>query len=183
MKEVFWLEKYTADPLAEFPQALPEPDPDALSSLMFTSGTSGDGLKAAMITQRAILADVIGPVPLCVPGDRLLSLLPIHHCFEIFVGQMKYLYLGATICVNDSMANLIPNLTRFGITIVVAVPALANMLAAFIAQGLKTHTIDEVRKMLGGRLRRITIGGASASKEVIETLGLAGITTLTSFVL
>ena len=89
---------------------------------------------------------------------------------------MKYLYLGATICVNDSMANLIPNLTRFGITIVVAVPALANMLAAFIAQGLKTHTIDEVKKMLGGRLRRITIGGASASKEVIETLGLAGIT-------
>lgn len=176
VKDVLWLEEYTAEPLPEFPPALPEPDPDALSSLMFTSGTSGDGLKAAMITQRAILADVTGPVPLCVPGDRLLSLLPIHHCFEIFVGQMKYLYLGATICVNDSMANLIPNLTRFGITIVVAVPALANMLAAFIAQGLKTHTIDEVKKMLGGRLRRITIGGASASKEVIETLGLAGIT-------
>ncbi len=155
---------------------LPPVDPDALASLMFTSGTSGDGLKAAMITQRAILADVTGPVPLCVPGDRLLSLLPIHHCFEIFVGQMKYLYLGATICINDSMANLIPNLTRFGITIVVAVPALANMLAAFIAQGLKTRTIDEVKGMLGGRLRRITIGGASASREVIDTLALAGIT-------
>lgn len=162
---------------AEAPSEGWEPvDPDALSSLMFTSGTSGDGLKAAMITQRAILADVIGPVPLCVPGDRLLSLLPIHHCFEIFVGQMKYLYLGATICVNDSMANLIPNLTRFGITIVVAVPALANMLAALIAQGLKTHSIEAVKAMLGGKLRRITIGGASVSREVIDTLGLAGIT-------
>ena len=160
---------------------LPPIDPDALASLMFTSGTSGDGLKAAMITHRAILADVTGPVPLCVPGDRLLSLLPIHHCFEIFVGQMKYLYLGATICINDSMANLIPNLTRFGITIVVAVPALANMLAAFITQGLKAHTIDDVKRMLGGKLRRITIGGASASKEVIDTLGLAGITVFVGY--
>ena len=156
-------------------------DPDALSSLMFTSGTSGDGLKAAMITQRGILSDVTGPVPLCVPGDRLLSLLPIHHCFEIFVGQMKYLYLGATICINDSMSNLVPNLTKFGITIVVAVPALANMLAAFIMQGLKSHTIDEVKGMLGGKLRRITIGGASASKEVINILGMAGITVFVGY--
>lgn len=175
--------------LEDFPDAvspgqnvpsLPD-DPDALASLMFTSGTSGDGLKAAMITQRGILADVTGPVPLCVPGDRLLSLLPIHHCFEIFVGQMKYQYLGGTICINDSMANLIPNMTRFGITIVVAVPALANMLAAFIAQGLKTRTIDEVKQMFGGKLRRITIGGASASKEVIDTLGLAGITVFVGY--
>ncbi len=156
-------------------------DPDALSSLMFTSGTSGDTLKAAMISQRAILADVTGPVPLCVPGDRLLSLLPIHHCFEIFVGQMKYLYLGGAICVNDSMANLIPNLSRFGITIVVAVPALANLLSAFIARGLQTHTMDEVRAMLGGKLRRITIGGASASREVIETLKRAGITVFVGY--
>ncbi len=160
---------------------LPPVDPDALSSLMFTSGTSGDGLKAAMISQRMILADVTGPVPLCVPGDRLLSVLPIHHCFEIFVGQMKYQYLGATICVNDNMANLLPNLSRFGITIVVAVPALANMLAGFIAQGLKTRTIDEVKQMLGGKLRRITIGGASASKEVIDTLALAGITVFVGY--
>lgn len=136
---VLRLEDYPGGLSEERSSSFPTTDPDALASLMFTSGTSGDGLKAAMITQRGILADVTGPVPLCVPGDKLLSLLPIHHCFEIFVGQMKYLYLGATICISDSMANLMPNLTRFGITIVVAVPALANMLAAFIAQGLHNH--------------------------------------------
>lgn len=155
---------------------------DALASLMFTSGTSGDVLKAAMITHRSILADVIGPVPLCDPGDRLLSVLPIHHCFEIFVGQMKYLYLGGTICINDSMANLLPNLTRFGITIVVAVPALANLVANLIAQGLKAgKTIDQMKQVLGGRLRRITIGGASASKEVIDILAEAGITVFVGY--
>lgn len=158
------------------PEKLEPVDPDSLASLMFTSGTSGDGLKAAMITQRAMLADVTGPVPLCVPGDRLLSVLPIHHCFEIFVGQMKYLYLGGTICINDNMANLIPNLSRFGITIVVAVPALANMLAGFIAANLRMHSIDEVRQMLGGKLRRITIGGASVSEKVLGILSQADIT-------
>lgn len=177
--------------LEEFPETLPAAtadimdfavDCDALASLMFTSGTSGDALKAAMITHRNIIADVIGPVPLCVPGDRLLSVLPIHHCFEIFVGQMKYLYLGATICINDNMANLLPNLTRFGITIVVAVPALANLVANIIAQGLKAgKTIDDMKKLLGGRLRRITIGGASASKEVIEILASAGITVFVGY--
>lgn len=157
-------------------------DPDALASLMFTSGTSGDALKAAMITHRSILADVTGPVPLCVPGDRLLSVLPIHHCFEIFVGQMKYLYLGGTICINDSMANLLPNLTRFGITIVVAVPALANLVANLIAQGLKAgKTIEDIKHILGGKLRRITIGGASASKEVIALLAKADITVFVGY--
>ena len=177
--------------MEDYPDAAPDTDaklenmpvdPDALASLMFTSGTSGDGLKAAMITHRGIIADVIGPVPLCDPGDRLLSVLPIHHCFEIFVGQMKYLYLGATICINDSMANLIPNLTRFGITIVVAVPALANLTASLIAQSLKVgKTMPEIKKMLGGKLRRITIGGASASKEVIEILAKAGITVFVGY--
>ena len=177
--------------MEDFPEATPETalelkdmkvDCDALASLMFTSGTSGDALKAAMITHRGIIADVIGPVPLCVPGDRLLSVLPIHHCFEIFVGQMKYLYLGGTICINDSMANLLPNLTRFGITIVVAVPALANLLANMIAQGLKAgKTIDEMKMLLGGRLRRITIGGASASREVIDILAKAGITVFVGY--
>ena len=177
--------------MEDYPDAAPDTDaklvnmpvdPDALASLMFTSGTSGDGLKAAMITHRGIIADVIGPVPLCDPGDRLLSVLPIHHCFEIFVGQMKYLYLGATICINDSMANLIPNLTRFGITIVVAVPALANLTASLIAQSLKAgKTMPEIKKMLGGKLRRITIGGASASKEVIEILAKAGITVFVGY--
>lgn len=181
VKAVLKLEDYPGSLIQTEPGMFPNTDPDALASLMFTSGTSGDGLKAAMITQRGILADVTGPVPLCVPGDKLLSLLPIHHCFEIFVGQMKYLYLGATICINDSMANLIPNLTRYGITIVVAVPALANMLAGFIVQNLKSHSIDEVKQMLGGKLRRITIGGASAGKEVIDTLGMAGITVFVGY--
>ena len=181
IREILRLEDWPGPVRDGDPVDMEPNDPDALASLMFTSGTSGDGLKAAMISQRAILADVTGPVPLCVPGDRLLSLLPIHHCFEIFVGQMKYLYLGATVCINDDMKNLIPNLTRFRITIVVAVPALANMLAALIARGLKEHTMEEVRQMLGGHLRRITIGGASASREVIDTLGLAGITVFVGY--
>ncbi len=181
VETVLFMEDSLAD-VAEFPLiSLPPVDPDALSSLMFTSGTTGDGLKAAMITQRAILADVTGPVPLCVPGDRLLSVLPIHHCFEIFVGQMKYLYLGGAICVNDSMANLVKNMNRFGITIVVAVPALANMLASMIGQGLKSRSVEEIKAMLGGKLRRITIGGASASIEVIETLAKAGITVFVGY--
>ena len=179
--EVLCLEDYALDLSDTLSTLTVSVDPDALASLMFTSGTSGDGLKAAMITQRNILADVTGRVPLCVPGDRLLSLLPVHHCFEIFVGQMKYLYLGGTICINDSMNNLIPNLARFGITIVVAVPALTNMLAAFITHALKEHSLEEVKQMLGGRLRRITIGGASTSKDVIKTLGMVGITVFVGY--
>ena len=128
-------------------EALPIIYPDQVSVMLFTSGTTGNGFKAAMLTQDGILAGVKGYIPLFRPGDKTLSVLPIHHCFELFEGQMKASYSGCTICINDDITNLIQNLKKFKITNIIAVPAIANLLCSIIERGIKDKPIDEVKEL------------------------------------
>ena len=149
--------------------------PDLISLMLFTSGTTGDGLKAAMITQDNILACVRSCVPSFRAGDRVLSILPLHHCYELCNGQMKALYNGCTIYLNDGIANILPNIIKYRIQTVVAVPTVANLLCSLIERESKTRSVEEIRQMLGGRLRRITIGGAPTNEKMIRLLDKIGI--------
>ena len=176
VERILWLEDYpegVSDLVLD--EILPFTDPDEVSSLLFTSGTTGDGFKAAMLTQTGMLAGIRGYTPFVMPGDRLLSVLPIHHCFELFVGQMKALYMGCTICINDAIANLIDNLSVFRISAMIAVPAVANLICSIVENGLKTQTVEEVKNMLGGSMKRITIGGAPTNQKTIDILSKVGI--------
>ena len=181
VEKIYMLEEYPFCISSFESGALPPVDPEAVSSLMFTSGTTGDGFKAAMITQKGMLADATGYAPVCMPGDRVLSILPIHHCFELFVGQMKCLYMGAAICINDSVANILKNLSVFKIASVLAVPSVANLLSSVVEREIKTKTAEEIRQLLGGHLNRITIGGAPTNAKIIETLSSVGITVIDGY--
>ena len=149
--------------------------PDITSVMLFTSGTTGDGLKLAMITQDGILASVKGYVPSFRAGDKVLSILPLHHCYELCNGQLKALYNGCTIYLNDSIANILPNIIKYKIQTVIAVPTVVNLLCALIEREKKTKTTAEIRQMLGGGLSRITIGGAPANEKMITLLDSVGI--------
>ena len=174
---VYSLEKFIDDiPQAAEKEVLSVVYPDLVSAILFTSGTTGDGLKAAMLSQDGMLSGVKGYIPIYRPGDRVLSLLPIHHCFELFEGQMKALYMGCTICINDNITNIITNFKKFQITALVAVPAVANLICSIIEREIKTKSKEEVLDLLGGHLKRITIGGAPTNAKMIETMEQIGIT-------
>ena len=147
--------------------------PDQVSAMLFTSGTTGNGYKAAMLTQDGMLACVKGFAPLYNPGDNVLSILPIHHCFEIYDGQFKALYSGCNIYINDSITNLMSNLVKYNIDSIVAVPAVANLLCSIIEHH-KGKSVEEIRKYIGP-ISRITIGGAPVNKRMITTLDSVGI--------
>lgn len=144
--------------------------PDQVSLMLFTSGTTGDGFKAAMITQDGILSIAKSYVPGFRPGDHVLSLLPVHHCIELCNGQLKALYNGCTIYINDSIANIMQNIIRFKINSFVCVPMVANMLCAFIERESKTKTFEEIKQILGGNLQRLVTGGAAINAKMIELL-------------
>lgn len=149
--------------------------PDQVSLMLFTSGTTGDGLKAAQITQDGILASVKGYVPSFRPGDNVLSILPIHHCFELCNGQLKALYNGCNIFINDSLSSIMRNIVEQRINTIIAVPAIANLLCSFIESKSTDKSYDEIKQMLGGTLRRITIGGAPTNAKMIDLLSKIGI--------
>ena len=149
-------------------------DCNALAQIMFTSGTTGEG-KGVMLSHRNIMYVTHGGNRLCSPGDRLLSVLPIHHCFELFYTQLSYLLQGAVVCINDSLENIISNMNRFGIHIIITVPMLANRFAELINSKETEMTAEQIRGIFGGHFKLIGIGGAAASPDVIDTMHRIGI--------
>ena len=70
-----------------------EPDPDALSVLLFTSGTSASS-KAVMLSHGNICSDImsLGGVVHFEPGDLVLSILPLHHTLRILPGYCSHYF-------------------------------------------------------------------------------------------
>ncbi len=156
------------------PDFTTEIDENALAQIMFTSGTTGVG-KGVMISHRNIMYVTHGSTHLCEPGDRLLSVLPLHHCFELFYTQLSYLLQGAVICVNDALENIILNMNRFGIHILITVPMLANRFAAMITRKENELSPEQIRGLFGGCFKLIGVGGAVPGENVIKTMQRAGL--------
>ncbi len=70
---------------------------DDLATLIYTSGTTGNP-KGVMLSHKNIVSNVLGVKTLVptVPGDRVLSFLPLCHIFERNVSY-SYMYHGANV--------------------------------------------------------------------------------------
>jgi len=83
--------------LPELPQEQ-ELAPRAPASLIYTSGTTGSP-KGVLLGHKAFSEQVRALASLFPigSGDRILSVLPLHHCFEFSAGFLLPLYGGATV--------------------------------------------------------------------------------------
>lgn len=180
-------------------------DPDAMSVLIFTSGTSGLA-KGVMLSQRNICFVVMSntSVAYTAPGDRMLSVLPIHHTFECSLGFLLPLYTGCCICHNDSLLHLVKNMQDFKPTIIFTVPLLVEKFhdkiekkAASQKHGstklrvgrklvvatskfglsLSDKLFAEIVKTFGGCLRLFIVGAAAIDPKVVEDFKTYGIGT------
>ena len=108
-----------------------EVDPDAVASILYTSGTTGDP-KGVMLTHENFCSMVasIGRLFPLVQEDRLLSVLPIHHSFEFACGLLLPLSMGARIIYLDEINGdrLSFGLKEGRVTCMVGVPALWQLL-------------------------------------------------------
>ena len=107
------------------------PDPDAVASILYTSGTTGDP-KGVMLSHENFCAMVasIGRLFPLNQNDRLLSVLPIHHSFEFACGLLLPLSMGARIIYLDEIDGdrLSYGLKEGRVTCMVGVPALWQLL-------------------------------------------------------
>ncbi len=128
-----------------------EPAPvgeDDIAALIYTSGTTGKP-KGVMLSHRNLTSLVASLAPLFPIGrdDRVLSVLPLHHTFELTCGMLLPLSRGSRIVYLDELNadKLKAALKQGRITAMVGVPALWEVLE---------------RKILGQVAER----GATASK-------------------
>ncbi len=113
-------------------------DPEAIMSLLFTSGTTSQS-KAVMLSHKNICADIKGlaGVEHFDPGTRVLSVLPLHHTFENTCGFVGGFYFGFTIYECDGLRYIQKNMEEYKINCLIGVPLLFESFYIKIKDGIR----------------------------------------------
>lgn len=92
-KDVIGAYKYDSHPVKD-----PKLDEDDLAAIIYTSGTTGTS-KGVMLTHKNIVSNIksICSSVVLKRGDRMLSILPLHHTFEATAGFLAPFYVGITV--------------------------------------------------------------------------------------
>lgn len=119
-------------------------DPDAMSLLMFTSGTTGRA-KGVMVSTSHVSHNVwdMEQAHDIKPGDITVSILPIYHIFEAVMGQQFMLAHGATIAFGDGVKYLKQNMKEAGANVQLLVPLLVENFYKTIWRAAKRNGKEE----------------------------------------
>ena len=163
-----------------------KPDPEALSILLFTSGTT-DKSKAVMLAQKGLAYNIydMHMTEDVRSTDTNIAFLPFHHIFGS-VGALFMLACGVTTTFPDGLRYIKQNLAEYGVSLFIGVPLLLDGMKSVVEKEVKkqgkenlikvmrkvTRTlfkmkIDIRRKVfaqiinaLGGKMRLVISGGA-----------------------
>lgn len=199
------------DPVVNEGEDLPFPEvqPDKLSTIIFTSGTTGKG-KGVMLTQRNIALNVVAGAShaeVYHESDVSLSVLPMNHAYECLGNLFIAVYFGGTVCISSGLRHIAKELIEYKPTILFAVPLIPQILVDKVwgtakKQGkesklrlgikickffkkfgldLTDKILGEVKAAFGGRLRLIVAGGAPVSQHLIDSCGDLGVKVLQGY--
>lgn len=186
-----------------------EPDGSEMTVLLFTSGTTGMS-KAVMLSAQNICSDVssIMGIVKINRGERILSVLPIHHTYECTVTFLCCIYGGVTICFSDGLRYITKNLEEYKPHILIVVPLMLEKFykriqkamekekgASFkvnvgsaIAKATGAFGLDsgsyffrKIREAFGGEIRLIISGAAGIEPEIIRNMNKYGIKTFQGY--
>ena len=160
---------FTTDMSAESPVPMETLAPEDEAVIMFTGGTTGNS-KGALLSQRALLQ---GTVNGCyglskVFHQRYLLILPLSHVFGLVRNLMTSLYTGSTLYICRNNKDMFRDIAMVRPTILVAVPALAEMALNLSRQFGKN--------MLGEDMKTIICGAAAVAPYLIQEYAKLGIT-------
>ncbi len=178
-------------------------DPEALCTLLFTSGTTGIS-KGVMLCQRNFAFEIKAAMSVISisPDDCAISLLPLHHTFESSIILFFAPYCGAKITFCEGFKYVLRNMKEFNPTVFIAVPLILETVHKRILKeirkkkhgdlifkfgkaackaGSKLHLdlrkiiFKEIQQTFGGKMRMIICGGAPIDPKIIEDFDSFGI--------
>ena len=156
----------------------PEPEApaeDDVSMIVYTSGTTGKS-KGVMLTQSNLYCNVEAIVYDEPPGVVFLSVLPVHHAFCLSMDWLNGFWMGAIICINDSLMHMIRNISIFNPDVMLMVPLMLETIYKRL-RSLGSDIPPEIisKKVFGERLNRIFTGGAHLEPYYIEEFKKYGV--------
>ena len=181
-------------------------DENNLKMLVYTSGTTG-APKGVMLTEHNLISVVYYGLQVADIGKKCLSVLPYHHTYEAVAGILVEIHKHSTICINDSLKNVLKNLQLFKPDFIYLVPAFTEVFYKNIwntaqksgkdkalkklipiSNGLRAAGIDLRAKLFksihvafGGNLKEIICGGAPIRPEIGKFFNDIGITLLNGY--
>ena len=178
-------------------------DENNLKLLVYTSGTTGNP-KGVMLTEHNLISVVYYGLHI---GEKCLSVLPYHHTYEAVAGILVGLHKHSTICINDSLKNVLKNLQLYKPDYIYLVPAFTEVFYKSIwnnaqktgkdkalkkmiplSNALRKTGIDlrkkffkSIHEAFGGNLNQIVCGGAPIRPEIGKFFNDIGITLLNGY--
>ena len=170
------------------------PSPDSMAILLFTSGTTSKS-KAVMLSNKGIACNVEDLLEFEVFDEHStnIAFLPFHHILGS-TGLLFAIADGMRTVFSDGIRYIKQNLTEYGVTFFLGVPALIDKMYETVVRGIekqgKTKTVENAKKLarfllffhidirrklfkeiiaqMGGQLKYIISGGAPLSPEVAQ---------------
>ena len=178
-----------------------EIDPDKMTSLLFTSGTTGMP-KGVMLSHKNLVSNVMYMSEYVgfTLGDRGLSVLPMHHTYEFTCHIMTALYQGLSIAICEGLKYIVKNMAESQATVLVGVPLIFEKMhkkvwkqaessgkarkmraAVNISKVIGGENIRGTKRLfkavhnaMGGKMNLFISGGAAIDPEVIKDFNAMG---------
>lgn len=177
-------------------------DPDKLSILVFTSGTTGKG-KGVMISQTNVLSDMSDVIPFIDFSNKSISVLPPHHTFGSSVMIVGHCMIGAEVYISAGLRYIAKEIKDEKPGHLVLVPLYLETFYRKILTNIKNQgkekkfalgvklckvfpflrkkLLKDVLAVFGGNLKMIISGGAPLNKDMVKFYENLGITTLNGY--
>lgn len=170
-------------------------DPKELCVILYTSGTMGMA-KGVMLGHQQIVANVYNMskrVNVCEGGIGL-SILPMHHAYEMTCHIMTILYQGRSVAIAESLKTVQDNMKEIKPTVILGVPLIFESMlkkiyknaqakgrfdslrsAIILSRKLKLYNkpavtsrmFAEIHDAFGGNIKQLISGGAAINPSVI----------------
>ena len=181
-------------------------DPDKMASIVFTSGTTGQG-KGVMLSQTNICSDMTQGMYNFEVTRKTLCALPLHHTFGSTANLVGHFAQGSQIYFSNGLRYISKEMQEQQPTHLVLVPLFLEKIHKKIwstarktgkekllktmmkvSNGMRKIGLDARRKMfasvlssLGGKVEFVICGGAPLNQELVYTFDAIGITIINGY--
>ena len=146
-----------------------EVDPDKLSVLLFTSGTTGMA-KGVMLSHRNLCSDIYGTLEKVRINydDSTLCVLPLHHAYQAIV-MLAIIAIGGSVSFSDGLRHVVENLNEYKPTVFVSVPLMIEKMHKRIVEQLNSQGAFK-KAFTAGKAKAFfsKIGNKEAKKRIFS---------------